>query len=1350
MKRLFNIGLLLLGLCLSSLSLKGQMYVMGNNGTITTCAGTFYDPGGTNNYSNNLDVTQTIVAGNGECLKVTFTSFQLESNRYDYLIIYDGPNTQSTQIGAYSGSESPGVIQSTFSSLTFVFHSDGSLNYSGWVATISCCEPGEGGGGGGGSITTNCVSTDVNSPCFPDNLHPFCTDENPYGVTYHPGTEGNASNFFGVSSNSHVGCLYNTPAPAWYFMQIDHDGSLIFDIQATLDVDFACWGPFHANTRQEFIDSLCCGYYVLNKDQHGNNTSSTEHYPYGNLVDCSYSANHTETCHIPNAHAGEWYLLLLTNYSRVSGTITFTSSSSSTATTNCSLLAPITSNGPLCEGGTLELTCQNPVAGATYNWSGPGGWTATTTVPTVYRDNVSVSDAGSYTLNLIVENQNVNPSTVDVVINSYPNVVLTATYDTICRGTQTTLRATGATTYTWNPAGTTAAQRNVSPTATTTYIVTGTANGCSSSDTLTIVVNPKPVITVTIDPISNYICNGDTAEFIASGAETYVWRKGTTIVSTDSNLIVSPSQTTSYTVTGTSTEGCTNTLTRSIQVRQRPTVTVQVSPTDHTVCLGDTARLTANGCANYQWFKGNVPLTFNQIMNVTPTDNTNYTVIGTAVNGCTDTMSVDILVAPIPQLEIVATPANRQICSGDSAVLSASGAQDYIWLAISDTIGNDDLLVTSPIQSTEYKLIGISPQGCYGEETLTIIVNENPQLSITCNPQSHGICIGDTARLSVSGATNYQWIQGESLLSAQDNLDVYPLQNSDYKVVGTTLEGCQSIDSITVFVYPLPEISLTVVPAEGVVCNGGDATLTASGAATYTWWNNDNLLVSLPVLTINPTQNTVYTVIGTSGEGCTSSASQQLLVHNVSPESMNAETCDDYEWNGVTYTESGTYTYIHDDLTGCEQVDTLHLIIHRAVHHSEHVEACVAYEWHDIVRTQSGTYLYAFNDANGCQEVDTLHLTITQLTPETQTIVSCEPFTWHNQVYDQSGVYLYPHQNEYGCDETDTLKLRITAAPEITITQLMNATCNENNGEVKVEVDGGLEPLTYTYQPQGVPAVFDNLAPGSYDLHVSDSIGCGDDVQFDIENIIHHVQLVETTQSHCGRPDASATIAVSGGYGEFTYEWPAGAESHGMSADHLPAGQHSVAVIDSNGCQINLPFAITEVPGPSACFFFSAANSATVTVLNCTQQNVLDWHWTLGNGTESDEWQPTVTYEGPGHYPVSLWVEDAFACEDSVTIMYVIQEVPSFYLPSAFIPESDIAENRVFKPIGNSISDEDYLMQIFDRYGGLVFTSSQPDFGWDGKINGKFAPQGHYAYQITYRDIDGVPYSRHGSVLLIR
>lgn len=1350
MRRLFYVCLMLLGIFLSGMSLKGQTYVM-SNGTITTCSGTFYDPGGTGNYGNNLDVTQTIVAANGNHLRVTFTSFNLESG-WDYLRIYDGPTTQSPLLGSYSNN-SPGIVISSSSSLTFVFHSDGSVQYSGWVANINCVESN---GGGGGGSTTACTTTDPYSPCFADNLHPFCTDENPYGVTFHPGTSGSASTFFNVGTYSYVGCLYSTPAPAWYFMQIDRDGTLIFNIEAhrtngsSLDVDFACWGPFHAHSRQEFIDSLCCRYYTLHTDQHWSNTYPTANYPYGNLADCSYSASNIETCHINNAHAGDWYLLLLTNYSQAEGTISFSSSSTSTASTNCSLLAPIASNAPLCEGDILSLTCQNPVTDGTYIWSGPGGWTDTTTVPYTSRYNVGTAEAGTYTLQVIKQDVTIAPSQINVEIYAYPEVVLSATQDTICKGTQTTLRASGATAYTWASAATTAAQRVVTPTTTTTYIVTGTTHGCSSSDTITIVVHPKPTITVVVDPISNYVCKGDTATLTASGAATYVWRQGSTTLSSDSVLKVAPMQNTSYTVTGTSEYGCTSTLSRTVQVRPRPTVAVQVNPDDHTICSGDTARLTASGCSYYQWKCGDVSLSFNATLNASPTENTNYTVIGTATNGCYDTMMVSIFVAEPPQVEIVAQPISHQICMGDTAILTATGADNYLWLVHSDTVGNTNTIEVSPMQNTQYKLIGTSLATCQGQDTLTIIVNENPSLNIVCDPENHNICIGDTARLSVSGAANYQWFENGMMISVQNHIEVYPLQNADYQIIGISSAGCQSVDSTRVIVNPPPEISIAIDPSEGIICLGGMATLTASGAANYAWWKDDDYLGSLPVLNVSPHQNSVYTVVGTSAEGCISTESQQLMVHHPSPESMSAESCGDYVWNGTTYTESGTYTYLHEDLQGCNQVDTLHLIIHRAVHQSETVEACVSYEWHGQVRTQSGTYLYAFNDEHGCQEVDTLHLTIRQIYPETETAVSCEPYTWHGNVYNVSGVYLYPHLNEYGCEETDTLKLRITTAPEMVITQLMDATCNEQNGEVKVDVEGGIEPYTYTYQPQGAPAAFSNLAPGHYNLQVSDSIGCIDNVEFSIDNIVHHVHLVETTEAHCGRPDGSASIAVTGGYGSFTYEWPAGAESHGTTADHLPAGQHNVAVIDSNDCRIDLPFAIAELPGPTACFYFSTTNSLNLTVMNCTQQNVIDWHWNLGNGTESDEWEPAVVYEQPGHYPISLWVQDAFACIDSVSQVYVIHEVPSFYLPSAFIPESEIAENRIFKPIGNSISEDDYLMLIYDRYGGLIFTSTNPNLGWDGKINGKLAPQGHYVYQIDYRDLEGLPYSRKGSVLLMR
>lgn len=108
------------------------------------CAGSlFKDNGGDDDYLNNSDDTITICSGfaNG-IVTVNFLSFQTENN-YDELHIYDGSDVSATLIGSYSGTNSPGVVTSTNADgcLTFVFESDGSLNYPGWEATVSCLAP---------------------------------------------------------------------------------------------------------------------------------------------------------------------------------------------------------------------------------------------------------------------------------------------------------------------------------------------------------------------------------------------------------------------------------------------------------------------------------------------------------------------------------------------------------------------------------------------------------------------------------------------------------------------------------------------------------------------------------------------------------------------------------------------------------------------------------------------------------------------------------------------------------------------------------------------------------------------------------------------------------------------------------------------------------------------------------------------------------------------------------------------------------------------------------------------------------------------------------------------------------
>lgn len=126
----------------SILSLSSQTYNISSGGSVSTCSGTFYDPGGTGNYGNNQNYTMTFCPSTaGQVIQVTFTSFDLELD-YDYLYIYDGNNTSAPLLGQFSGTPSLGTIKATVNNatgcLTFKFVSDGGTYSSGWVATIAC------------------------------------------------------------------------------------------------------------------------------------------------------------------------------------------------------------------------------------------------------------------------------------------------------------------------------------------------------------------------------------------------------------------------------------------------------------------------------------------------------------------------------------------------------------------------------------------------------------------------------------------------------------------------------------------------------------------------------------------------------------------------------------------------------------------------------------------------------------------------------------------------------------------------------------------------------------------------------------------------------------------------------------------------------------------------------------------------------------------------------------------------------------------------------------------------------------------------------------------------------------
>ena len=93
---------------------------------------------------------------------------------------------------------------------------------------------------------------------------------------------------------------------------------------------------------------------------------------------------------------------------------------------------------------------------------------------------------------------------------------------------------------------------------------------------------------------------------------------------------------------------------------------------------------------------------------------------------------------------------------------------------------------------------------------------------------------------------------------------------------------------------------------------------------------------------------------------------------------------------------------------------------------------------------------------------------------------------------------------------------------------------------------------------------------------------------------------------------------------------------------------------------------------------------------------------------------------------------------------------PAAYIPNSFIPESDIVENRVFKPVLQYVDEAGYTLTIFDRWGQVVFETHRPEEGWDGTIKGKPARMGVYVYQLTYRLHEKKTTTQRGMVNLIR
>lgn len=217
-----------------------------------------------------------------------------------------------------------------------------------------------------------------------------------------------------------------------------------------------------------------------------------------------------------------------------------------------------------------------------------------------------------------------------------PSLNVSASASTVCQGDPVTFSAAGADSYLWNTGDVgPLVNITVSPNAafTTFYTVTGTntLTGCTAQETITLTVNPSPL--VYIFPSSPYVCSGSSATLTALGAMNYVWSNSTQ----GANIVVTPGSATTYSVIGTNIYGCNGVASQMIGVLPLPNIGVNSSRPDE-ICQGETVTLIGTGGINYTW-ASNSGMIAGTEANVSPNVTTIYTVTGVGANGCANKVS---------------------------------------------------------------------------------------------------------------------------------------------------------------------------------------------------------------------------------------------------------------------------------------------------------------------------------------------------------------------------------------------------------------------------------------------------------------------------------------------------------------------------------------------------------------------------------------------------------------------------------------------------------------------------------------------------------------------------------------
>lgn len=855
-------------------------------------------------------------------------------------------------------------------------------------------------------------------------------------------------------------------------------------------------------------------------------------------------------------------------------TVTVTNSEGCSATSfvnvtvNAAPSVTISGEQNLCQNKTTVLTATSGYT--SYLWS--GGYRS---------ENLTINQGGTYTVTVTDQNGCTNSTSHVVNTLQAPDVTISGRLS-ICENETTMLTATAENvTYQWST-GATSFFINVNSMEQYSVTVTSNINNCTATKSAMVIVNPLPNVTISGNTT---ICRGESTMLTASGTNLdYSW----TTNETTRFITVQPQNTTSYTVHATDVNGCNSSTNVTVTVNALPAASITGNSG---ICEGSENVLTANGGATYLWS------TNDTTRSLTVNSAGEYMVTVYSAAGCASTATITTTVNPNPVPEIT---GRSTICEGESAELTASGGTSYQW----SSGGNANMI--TPTEAGEYTVTVTNSYGCTATQTTMVIVNENPEISISGDTE---ICETETAYFTVTGngALEYRWSTEEQ--SAMISTTIGGI----YSVTATNSNQCTATESITLVVNPNP---IPAITGAFSVCPGNSTTLTAAGGVSYRWSHNSATTTSI---TVSPTSTTSYFVTVTDIKGCSSSTFAQVTINPSQSASITGNTSfcagssttltavggnnviwsNDLTSQNITVTEEGSYGVTITNSFGCTgsssvDITILPLPLPEIIGNTDicqgdnttlNANGGVSYLWSNGLTNSSievspvtnSSYTVTVTNEHGCDASTSTAVSVRPVTPasiignnsicqgssttltaspegvayawstgdETQEITVANPWSYMVTVYYANG-----------CSSSALTEIIINQNP---IPQISGNADFCREGTTTLTASGGVDYL-WSDETEGNIIVIDD--EGVYTVTVTNSFGCSASTSVTTSFLELPVATISGSESIC--KGESTTLSVPTTFS--LYQWSTGDNGNSVNVSPESTTTYTLTLTNFNGC----------------------------------------------------------------------------------------------------------------------------------------------------------------------------------------